>query len=104
MKIIFFTALVAIAITGCVPKNPNPPHFISGSKADGLVSVGYYVNENGTQWSRTQEVADKLCRKWGYQTASIENMTPVFDGQLNGWGIPMSGKYLITAQCEGETK
>lgn len=98
-------ALVAVISAGCVTRAPTPPHFIEGSKTDGIVKVGYYVNEAvQPQWERSPEVASQLCRRWGYTGAEVASVTPIADVVTGEWGIPKSGKYFVTAQCTGETK
>lgn len=77
-KIILTSTLLSVfTLSGCTTRNitvtPSP---ISGSKADGVVVMGYttssdpYTTVNTTvNWDAAKIMAKKKCKTWGYSSS-----------------------------------
>lgn len=104
MKKITTVLLSLFILSGCAAPMVKSWSALSGSKADGVVKLGYPIalfDNLSPPESEGKSLAAQRCRAWGYQNASTFGGSRVQCDQRNGFGQCLEGMVIREYQCIG---
>lgn len=91
---------IFISLTGCATN--ITPVVTGGSKADGVVTLGYqygYFQKPNVDMTAANDKALKRCVAWGYSKAEIFDGVETECFQQNAFGTCLEGRVKIQYQC-----
>lgn len=107
-KLIYLiTAISTIgSLTGCATGKNQDVYVVDGSRADGIVDVGFHYqgwplcgNPIEAKWTNAPALATSACQQWGYSRAQVMNNMIYNNGYKNQYGCMVNGRFWVRFIC-----
>lgn len=100
-------ALTVTILVACAIEPRKTVGVIGADKTRGVVSVGFIHTENApftdngkeARWEDAYEIAEEVCKDWGFNKAEQLTKTTKKNGFLNADGQLMYGAVYFKYQC-----